>query len=63
MRKKLEITLGLISHIRVALEDMYDYRDINGASKDAENIKNSAKHSVYFHKQKHCKLCLMMNSQ
>jgi hypothetical protein len=56
-KKKLEITVGLISHICIALENIYDYGDINRASEDGENIKNSAKHGLYFHEQKHCKLC------
>ena len=57
--KKLEITVRLISHICVALEDIYDFGDLNRASENGENIKkyikNSAKHSLFFHKQKHCK--------
>ena len=56
MKRKLELSIGLISHIYVTMEDICDYGDINRASEDGENIKNSAKRNLCFHKQKHCKL-------
>jgi len=40
MERKLELSIGLISHIYVALEDICDYVDMNRASEDGENIKN-----------------------
>jgi hypothetical protein len=57
MKRKLELSIRLISHIYVALENICNYGDINRASEDGENIKNSAKCDLCLHKQKHCKLC------
>lgn len=43
MKKKLEITVGLISHICVTLEDIYDFGDINRASENGGNIEKNIK--------------------
>jgi hypothetical protein len=56
MKRKLELSIRLISRIYIALEDVYDYGDSNRASEDGENIKHSAKHNLFFHKRKHCEL-------
>jgi hypothetical protein len=55
MKQKLESIIGLISHISVALDNMYDCGDINRAFDNVgENIKISAKHSLGRFKQKQC---------